>query len=340
MAKKLANQAMAKMNVLAQTAKKSQELKKEIIAAENVQELPEDVKGKIIMLPDNMLLDDPFNLETYGENEVEEFADIMRKYGFRGVVIAYPYEGKYMIESGHRRREAGRRAGIKDIPTYLVEPPKSEWERRLNLLMANLNNRDYTPMIIARVAQGTYEAQIMKIADLKEKGELPEGENTNPNELTAEFMRLDSTTVELYRRLLKLIPELQELADDKRYSWSAIAYASNMSETYQKKLYQGIVEKTDKDGANTVTKAWIKKTIQNLKLEEKTGEIAKVVETKEKPTRVRRKDGTKIIMNCTKSLKEVLENDAIIRDNEVETVVKTLKGLQKSIDKKLAELTK
>ena len=45
-------------------------------------------------------------------------------------------------------------------------------------------------------------------------------------------------------------------------------------------------------------------------------------------------------MNCTKSLKEVLENDAIIRDNEVETVVKTLKELQKSIEKKITELTK
>lgn len=341
MAKKvLPSQAMKKMNTLSQVAKKSQEFKKEIIETENVQDLPEDVRGKIIMLPDEMLLDDPFNLETYGENDVEEFAEIMRKYGFRGVVIAYPYEDKYMIESGHRRREAGRRAGIKEIPTFLVEPPKSEWERRLNLMMANLNNRDYTPMIIARVAQGTYEAQAMKIADLKEKGELQEGENTNLNELTAEFMRLDSTTVELYRRLLKLIPELQELADDKRYSWSAIAYASNMSETYQKKLFQVIVEKTDKDGVDAVTKAWIKQTIQNLKLEEKTGKIAKVVETKEKPTRVRRKDGTKIIMNCTKSLKEVLENDAIIRDNEVETVVKTLKELQKSIEKKITELTK
>ena len=340
MAKKvLPSQAMKKMNTLSQVAKKSQEFKKEIIEAENVQDLPEDVRGKIIMLPDEMLLDDPFNLETYGENDVEEFAEIMRKYGFRGVVIAYPYEDKYMIESGHRRREAGRRAGIKEIPTYLVAPPKSEWERRLNLMMANLNNRDYTPMIIARVAQGTYEAQAMKIADLKAKGELQEGENTNPLELTAEFMKLDSTTVELYRRLLKLIPELQNLADDKRYSWSAIAFASNMSEVYQKKLYQGIIEKTDKDGVDTVTKAWIKKTIQNLKLEEKSGQIAEVV-TGDKPARVLRKDGTKIIMNCTKSLKEVLENDSIIRENEVEIVVKTLKDLRKSIEKKITELTK
>lgn len=95
MAKKvLPSQAMKKMNTLSQVAKKSQEFKKEIIETENVQDLPEDVRGKIIMLPDEMLLDDPFNLETYGENDVEEFAEIMRKYGFRGVVIAYPYEDK------------------------------------------------------------------------------------------------------------------------------------------------------------------------------------------------------------------------------------------------------
>jgi len=339
MAKTLPNQAMKRMNSISQLAKKSQDFKQEIREAESVSDLPDYIRDNIKMVNDDMLQDDPYNQEVYGENEVEELAQVIKIYGFRGFIVAYPFEGKYRIEQGHRRRDAGRRAGLTEFPTIIVEPPKNEWERRINLFMSNLNTRKDKPMIIARVAQGIYEAQDMRIKELKEKGELPEGENTKLNELTAELMGLDSTSIELYRRLLKLIPELQELADDDRYAWSAIAYASNMDKTYQNKLYAAIMEKTDKDGADAVTKAWIKKNIQNLKLEEKSGKIAEVV-TSEKPARVRRKDGTKIIMNCTKSLKEVLENDAIIRDNEVETVVKTLKGLQKSIEKKLAELTK
>ena len=340
MAKKvLPSQAMKKMNALSQVAKKSQEFKKEIVEAENQSELSAEILSKIIMLDDDMLLSDPYNGEIYGENEVDALAETMKEYGFRGIILAYPYEDKYMIESGHRRRDAAKKAGIEKYPVFITEAPKAEWERKINLFMGNLHGRKEKPMIMARVAQGLYEAHSERIKEAKAAGTLKDDENIKLNEIVGDFMELDSTTVELYRRLNNLIPELQELADDERYSWSAIAYASNMKETYQKKLRDMIVEKTKKDGEDTVTKAWIKKTIQNLKLEEKSGKIAEVV-TSEKPARVRRKDGTKIIMNCTKSLKEVLENDAIIRDNEVETVVKTLKELQKSIEKKITELTK
>lgn len=341
MAKKpLPSQAMKKLNTLNTVANKSKELKEEIMKVEDQNELPQEVRSNIIMLKDDMLLDDPYNKEIYGEDEVDALAEAMKQQGFRGVVLAYPYDGKYMIESGHRRREAARKAGIEEYPTFVTESPKAEWERRINLFMGNLHERKEKPMVTARVAQGLYDAHSERIKAAKAEGTLKDGENTNINEIVAEAMEVDTTTVELYRRLINLIPELQELADDSRYSWSAIAYASNMSAAYQKKLNDMIVEKTKKDGEDVVSRAWIKKTIQNLKLEEKTGEIAAVVPTKEKTTRIRRKNGTKTIMNCTKSLKEVLENDSIIKENEVEVVVKTLKELQSSIEKKLKELTK
>lgn len=341
MAKQLPNQAMKRMSSISQLAKKSQEFKKEIAETESNTGLPEDVLKNIVMLEDDMLLDDPFNVELYGINDTNAMAETMRKYGFRGIILAYPYEDKYMIESGHRRREAARKAGLSKYPVFITEPPKSEWERRLNLIMGNLHGRKNHPMIMARVAQGLYDVERDRIKEAKAEGTMAPDERVDINAAVGELLEYDSTTVELYRRLNHLIPELQEIVTDTRYSWSAIAYASNMSESYQKKLYHKIIDITDKMGIEAVTKKWIKTSIQRLKAEEKGEEIDKIVKIAEgRSTRVRRKNGTKIIMNSTKNLKEVLEGDAIIRDSEVDAVVDTLKELKKSIEKKLAELTK
>ena len=55
-------------------------------------------------------------LAWYGEYEVEELSEIMKNRGFQGVILAYPVgDGKYMIEAGHRRRYAAKKAGFINV---------------------------------------------------------------------------------------------------------------------------------------------------------------------------------------------------------------------------------
>ena len=87
----------------AERLQKTEELNRQL---EQNGDLSEEYKDEIIYLTDEQLLDDPENEETYGEYDVQQLAEEMKHAGFQGVILAYPYEDKYMIESGHRRREA------------------------------------------------------------------------------------------------------------------------------------------------------------------------------------------------------------------------------------------
>ena len=144
----------------------------------NTDDLPESQKVKLRFLKDEYLVDDPDNITIYGsEYEIDNLAEVMKEYGFQGVILAYPIEGgKYRIESGHRRRLAARKAGIETIPVLETVPPKTEYERKRRLFGANLLERDKNPIITARVADNLYytfrdEYEYKKENDLLDKDE-------------------------------------------------------------------------------------------------------------------------------------------------------------------------
>ena len=213
----------------------------------------------------------------------------------------------------------------------------------MRLFLGNLHGRREKPMILARLAQGLFEAHEMEIKYKKKEGLIKEGEITAINELVAIDMELDIKSVEKYRALLKLIPELQTMADSEVYSWSGLSSASTLNEEKQKRLAQMIRQQTEKEGAESVKKVRILEMISNLKLEQLSSDVksaaGKSEQTEQKNgVRVRRKNGTKIIMKCAKSLHEVLDTESLIKENEVSVVIETLEGLKKSIDEKIDAL--
>ena len=345
MAKKLGNTVPKKMAALNTLAKRSEQFQKDINEETNVEQIPEELKKHIIYLPDERLEDDPLNQEFYGELEVDMLAEAMKNYGFQGIILAYPYGEGYRIEAGHRRRLAARKAGFKEYPVLPTEPPKTEWERRMRLFLSNLHGRREKPMIMARVAQGLFESHEMEIKDKKSKNLIQEGEITALNELVAMDMELDIKTVEKYRALIKLIPELQEMAD-MGYSWSALSEASPMNAEKQQVLAEMIKERTEEQGQKSVDRSWMKKVIKSLKLDQGLSEIEKLQQepAKVKNKNNRRKNGTKMIMNCAKSLSAVCDNEeqVLIKDDEVESVINVLEGMAEKIElqiKKLKERT-
>lgn len=315
----------------------------------NVQDIDQSLVNKLKYLPDDMLVDDPINTEVYGELEVNELAEDMKQYGFQGVILAYPYQGKYRIESGHRRRYAGRKAGIKEYPVFVTDPPSAEWERALRLGRANLHSRNRTPMIIAKETQFLYEAHEEEQKAKKEAGCEYE---KSIIQLVAQDLEISTSQVSKYKALLNLIPELQKLADDG-ISWSTLSSASNMTKYAQEMLYRrinGRLKLYNKDG---VTRSWLEKEISELKyVREERGyqfdrnDIALYPEQEKKrkekieskPQRVRRRNGTKAILKNAKELCDVLDGDAIYKIAEIPVVIKSLEDLQKSIQKKLEHL--
>lgn len=335
----LADVTLNKSSLLKRTARSVSNYQNEVTQDTDIKDLSEDQKAKLVYLKDDMLIDDPDNLEIYGESDVEALAEDMKLYGFQGVILAYKYKDKYRIESGHRRREAGRLANISEYPVFVTEEPKSRWERILRLNRANIHGRRYLPMVTARMAQSLFEAHSEEIAYKKEKGLVEDGEVTGINELVAADLEIDSKTVSKYRALLKLIPQLQEMADDK-VAWSALSSAATLNETYQLKLLECINDRYDKE-KKYPDRNWILRIVETLKLEQASGIEATGGEENldDVPkVRSRRKNGTKTVISASKKLREVLDNDAIYKQEQIPFVIETLENLKTSIEKKLDEL--
>lgn len=318
--------------------KQTQKLNEELGNVSNVEDLSDNLKREVIYVKDEMLLDDPENKEFYGENYVENLAKVIQEKGFQGVILAYPFEGKYRIEAGHRRREAGRLAGMTEFPVLVTKTPEFDWERTQRLLMANQQNREEKPMSKAREAEGFFRAIKEEIKYKRQNGLLDANENIQINDLVAISMGMDKKTVELYRRLVKLIPELQELVDSKEYAMSALATASNLDAEKQKELYELIIQKTNKSGAESVRRDWIMDTVSRLKAEAGYEEISmEQVETQESK-KTKRKNCLRVVTKCTKELKVVLENDSVVKKKEIDILLNTLEELRTSIDNKMQEL--
>lgn len=335
----LADVAAPKSSLLMRTARSVNAYQKEVTQDTDINELSEEQKSRLIYLTDDMLEDDPDNMEIYGASDVDALAEDMRKYGFQGVILAYKHGDKYRIESGHRRREAGRKAAVKEYPVFETDPPKTGWERILRLNRANIHGRKYLAMVTARLAQSLFDAHTEEIKYKKANGMIEEGDITSINELVAIDLEIDSKTVSKYRALLNLIPELQELANEK-VAWSALSSAGTLEKDYQEELLELINEKFIKDKKYPDRK-WIQQRIDLLKLQQTSGltGVQEVPSDKDADKgRVRRKNGTKTVINTSKKLREVLDNDAIYKKDEIPFVIETLKNLKLSIERKLDEL--
>ena len=322
--------------VASATTEMNREIDAEEISGTNVNELPDDLKESIIHVTDDQLVDDPSNISLYGEYEVEELSEITKNRGFQGVILAYPVgDGKYMIEAGHRRRYAAKKAGFSTYPVLVTQTPETEFERVLRLTGANLHNRpELKPMQMANLAQTLYQAHKEELSYKREKGLLRENEITSLNELVALDLEMTVKNVEKYRRLLNLIPELQEIVDRPEYPWSYIAEASNLPVEKQKLLEKAILEK-ERGGKKNGPTTWIKTLIKKLKNEQEIENIDGIKETDNSGARVRRKNGTKVVLKTAKELHEVLDKDALFKKEEIPDVISVLMGLKESIETKI-----
>ena len=305
----------------------------------DVASMTDEQKRSVLFLSDEDLVDDPFNAAVYRQEPDDDLVRAMKEYGFRGVILAYPLpDGKYMIESGHRRREAARKAGIKELPVFVTDPPESESARIIRLHLGNLHGRKLPPTVSAALAQSLYDAHAKELDEKKRNGRLKDGEETRLNVLVASDMEVSDANVERLRALLKLIPELRTLADSGNLSWSELSTASVLDEPHQRELLRVITEKAEKSGYGPITRDWLKREIKILKAD-MAGET-KIAE-REKDRRERRYPyAARTVAKSACSVTEMLSDMRTPAGDEIPALISALEGLRSAAEAKLSELKK
>ena len=203
--------------------------------------------------------ENPDNANIFNMDNIDTLAEGIKEDGFMGAINVFQKpDGRYEISSGHRRYRAMKLLGRDTIPCN-VSPYPDDVERGLKLISSNIRNRELKPLDWARAID--YYENIMKL-----KGEY-EG---RLRDRAAEYFKMAPTNIHRYTSLLKLIPELQELANDPEYAYSAFTTAATLSEDDQKLLYDTIIKENNRlekkeDRIQVLSRTRIEQLINDIK---------------------------------------------------------------------------
>lgn len=201
-----------------------------------VAEKSASVGGLVVTQVDiESLVDNPDNEYLFGmkEEDIEHTARGIKDNGFMGAINVYKMEsGQYEIYSGHIRRYAAERVGMKKIPCLIEPMPDKETTKRRQLLGANLYGRNRItssdPILVAR--QLEYHKRTLEMEDFK--GDMRE-------QLALEF-GISGSQVYKYQCLLGLIGELQEMVSSGIVPYSAIYAVKSLNEKEQNEIAEKI----------------------------------------------------------------------------------------------------
>lgn len=196
------------------------------------------------------------------DEELEKMVDSISKYGVLNPIIVRKKGNNYEIISGHRRREASKKVGLKDMPAIVKD--LTDDEAAILVVDSNIQREEVLPSERAF-------AYKMKLTALKHQGkeiDLKESSTSDPvgwKLETANIIGNESgqsmTNVRRYIRLTYLIPNLLKLVDDTRISFRPAVELS-----YLTKEHQQMIEEYFE--CNEVTPS-LSQAIQLKKLEQK-----------------------------------------------------------------------
>ena len=217
---------------------------------------------KIENIDIELLDENPDNTKIFNMEDIEILKRSITENGFTGAVDVFKKpDGRYEISSGHRRVRALRELGYKQVPCLVNSMPDDMVKAR-KLLDSNLTNRTLHPLDYARCIE-YYITYVLK----------PSGFKGDVDSQCAEYFNKSRSAIYKYRSIVKMIPELQELANDPQFPFTGFVSAHRLSEEMQKKLYEEIKSypetHLDKDGnPMEVSRSYIEQTVTRLLKEE------------------------------------------------------------------------
>ena len=172
-----------------------------------------------------------------------DLVDSIKKFGVLEPVMVIPHkDGGYEMVSGHRRMRACQLAGIENIPVIVRNLDRDE--AIISMVDSNLKREEIRPMEKARAYQMKTDAMKRKMGR-RTKEEIAQDEalgikRMNADEELAQQMGESPATIQRYKTLNKLVPELQDLVDEGKIPVNTGADIAQMKPKEQKVLADAI----------------------------------------------------------------------------------------------------
>lgn len=230
------------------------------------------MKEYIHQLPPDKLV--PFRNHPYQVREdaaLSELMESIRTHGVLSPLLARPRGENYELVSGHRRRLAVQKLGLKTVPVLVRE--MSDDEAVILMVDSNLQRENLLPSEKAF-------AYKMKLEAIKHQGRATSGQLVQKLsvEKVADEANENYKTVQRYIRLTNLVPPLLQMVDDGRIAFSPAVELSYLTKEEQAELWDLIGQE---DATPSLSQAIrMKQLSREAKL---TPEVLYAILTEEKP---------------------------------------------------------
>ena len=221
--------------------------------------------------PDKLV---PFQNHPYQVREdaaMDELVDSIRVHGVLSPLLARQKGDGYELVSGHRRRLAAQKLGLKTVPVLVRE--MTDDEAVILMVDSNLQRENLLPSEKAF-------AYKMKLEAIKHQGRATSGQLVQKLsvEKVADEANENYKTVQRYIRLTNLVPPLLQMVDDGRIAFSPAVELSYLTKEEQAELWDLIGQE---DATPSLSQALRMKQIsREAKL---TPEVLYAILTEEKP---------------------------------------------------------
>lgn len=221
--------------------------------------------------PDNLV---PFQNHPYQVREdaaLSELMESIRTHGVLSPLLARPKGECYELVSGHRRRLAAQKLGLKTVPVLVRE--MTDDEAVILMVDSNLQRENLLP------SEKAY-AYKMKLEAMKHQGKATSGQVVQKLsvERVADEANENYKTVQRYIRLTNLVPPLLQMVDDGRIAFSPAVELSYLTKEEQAELWDLIGQE---DATPSLSQAIrMKQLSREAKL---TPEVLYAILTEEKP---------------------------------------------------------
>lgn len=221
--------------------------------------------------PDKLV---PFQNHPYHVREdatLSELMESIRTHGVLSPLLARPKGERYELVSGHRRRLAAQKLGLKTVPVLVRE--MTDDEAVILMVDSNLQRENLLPSEKAF-------AYKMKLEAMKHQGKATSGQVVQKLsvERVADETNENYKTVQRYIRLTNLVPPLLQMVDDGRIAFSPAVELSYLTKEEQAELWDLIGQE---DATPSLSQAIrMKQLSREAKL---TPEVLYAILTEEKP---------------------------------------------------------
>ena len=230
------------------------------------------MKEYIQQLPPDKLV--PFQNHPYQVREdaaMDELVESIRVHGVLSPLLARQKGDGYELVSGHRRRLAAQKLGLKTVPVLVRE--MTDDEAVILMVDSNLQRENLLPSEKAF-------AYKMKLEAMKHQGKATSAQVAPKltTELIGNEVGISKDMVKRYIRLTNLVPPLLQMVDDGRIAFSPAVELSYLTRDEQAELWDLIGRE---DATPSLSQAIrMKQLSREAKL---TPEVLYAILTEEKP---------------------------------------------------------